>query len=643
MANLVVPLPLTAWLTAEPAHVSAAGDLRRALLELEAGLRRLGVSVQRADSPDGLPRSASSERGLIVLLRYDADLAPEASTCRTGADTSGTPGPTVVLAGGSGPAVYSAVCAFLERQGVFFGIDGPVYPLEPPEHLTIPPPGSSWQEQPLFRVRGLLPWPDFLNCVTVFNREGHRAYLENLARMRLNFFGVHIYTGARKWAESFTSFEFAGVGHTAYLDTTATDRWGYLPMRTSRFGFGSSRYFDHEVFGADAERFAATVWEKQEQAQRLWAESFSYARQLGIRTCVGFEPLSLPDEIDRALPPECRLEGGKVDPESRTYRRLLEARLGALLEQYPMVDYVWLWEDEGASWASQRGEVPLPVTPFRIAHDFLRRHAPKVRLVISGWGEVTRHFRRYHQLLPPDVIFSSLLNQLGWQEVDPVYGELGDRERWPIPWLEDDPGMWIPQFHVHRFARDVDLAQRYGCQGMIGIHWRHRIVDPTAGFFARRLWDPRLQPGAYYAAYAAAHAAGDRRQRLADLLTEVDRDEKILPSFTGDVRNGRPVIKQTSGDYGEAFTYWEWARPIPSGPQDGADPPEPQGPSPLPDERLAELDEIARRFEALAAEAGSEMEQERLAYWRATSVSRPTMPVACGWAVRSTSTCSGLC
>ena len=245
--------------------------------------------------------------------------------------------PLLILRGATPSAVYYAVCAWLEAQGVFFGIDGPVYPPHSPGRLQLPDPRHPWVQRPGFRVRGLLPWPDFLNCITVWNLEDHRAYLENLRRMRLNFFGVHIYTGPGRRVESFTSFEFAGVGHDAFLDTTATDRWGYLPVRTSRFGFGSHRYFDHEIFGSDADRGAAGPWERQRRAQELWAASFAYAHRLGIRTCVGFEPLHLPGEIERALPPECRDDAGRVDVESRTFRRLLETRLGALLEQYPQI------------------------------------------------------------------------------------------------------------------------------------------------------------------------------------------------------------------------------------------------------------------------------------------------------------------
>ena len=47
-----------------------------------------------------------------------------------------------------------------------------------------------------------------------------------------------------------------------------------------------------------------------------------------------------------------------------------------------------------------QGRRPLSVTPFKQAHDFLRRHAPEKRLVISGWGGVARHFAAFHSSCP---------------------------------------------------------------------------------------------------------------------------------------------------------------------------------------------------------------------------------------------------
>ena len=172
----------------------------------------------------------------------------------------------------------------------------------------MPDAGQPWTAAPTFPVRGLLPWPDFFNCISVYNREDWRAYLEAMVRMRFNTLGIHVYGQEDQWAESFLSFEYGGVGHLSHLDTTVSDRWGYLPQRTSRYGMSAAQYFDDEIFGANSTRRARGPWEAAELAQRDWREAFAYAEQLGIRTGVGFEPYRVPEEIRRACPPEVHRE-----------------------------------------------------------------------------------------------------------------------------------------------------------------------------------------------------------------------------------------------------------------------------------------------------------------------------------------------
>ena len=596
-AGAAAPLALSAQVPAR-ILVSAAGEAgfeqRLARLELVRGLEqlKLGREVRLAE-----PSARPAPNDLLLRLRIDTARFgnPEGYEISAAANV-------VSLAAGGPQALLYSVFDLLERQGAFFGIDGESYPLEPARELRLPPDGQSWTAVPRFAVRGLLPWPDFLNCITVYNEEDFLAYFEAMLRMRFNMFGMHVYTGGRQWAESYLSFEFGGVGHLAFLDTTATHRWGYLPQRTSTFGMGGGDLYDAEVFGSDAARQARDPWEAAELARNLLRKAFAYARRLGIRTGIGFEPYQIPDEIWRALPPEVRpaelperrTGGPRFDIESVAARKLLETRLGQLLEAYPDADYIWQWEDEQMNWESRKTGIPLSLTPFLQAHDFLRRQAPKKRLVVSGWGGVARHFGYFHEKLPGDIIFSCLSDSLGWDPVHEVFGKLEGRERWPIPWLEDDPGMWQAQFHAHRFERDVNLSARYGCQGMLGIHWRHRIVDPTAGYFARALWDTAPAPADYYRAYAATQAAGDRARRLADVLIDVDRNPKLLSTFSGEFQDGHAVTRQFSGDYGEAFVFWSGYDPAP--------------------EVGASQKEVLAQLRKLVAEAASPVERERLAY-----------------------------
>jgi hypothetical protein len=168
-------------------------------------------------------------------------------------------------------------------------------------------------------------------------------------------------------------------------------------------------------------------------------------------------------------------------------------------------------------------------------------------------GGVARHFAHFHKELPGDIIFSSLNDNLVWDSVAEVYGKLEERERWVIPWLEDDPAMWLPHFHVYRNHKYIDQAEQYGCQGVLGLHWRHRIMDAVAALNARYTWD---KPEGFFRAFASVQACAPRASSLAKLLNDTDRDRLILCSFTGEIKDGHHQINEYSGDYSEAFRFW---------------------------------------------------------------------------------------
>ena len=493
-------------------------------------------------------------------------------------------------------ALLYAVFDFLERQGVVFGVDGTTAPIDRPARLHLPAPGQPWSASPNFATRGLLPWPDFLNCISVYNEEDFKAYFAAMLRMRFNTFGMHVYTqnDPGPLAESYLSFDFAGSGHRSALEDTTMTSWGYLPQRTSTFKMGAAQFFDTETFGSDATRTSADTWDIAARTTTMLRTAFDFAGELGIRTGIGFEPYQNPAEIVRALPPEALSHpGGFI--ESSTAHDLLDRRLGDLLERYPMVDHVWLWQDENANWESRSKNIPLSITPFVQAHDFLKRHAPNKRLVLAGWGGVTRHFDSLHQRLPEDIIFAALSDSLGWDPVNEAFGKLGSRERWPIPWIEDDPSMWFPQFRAGRFQTDIKRAKDFGCQGMLGIHWRHRIIDPTATYFSRASWDNQLTASAHYRSFCAAQASGTRAAELATLFDECDSGRAISSTFLGSYdKSGFANRVEIAGDYGEAFDYADTEPDLAA----------------LTGQRVT-----AEKFRRLESRADSALEHDRLGYF----------------------------
>ncbi|HEY2837159.1 MAG TPA: hypothetical protein VGI89_11370, partial [Rhizomicrobium sp.] len=303
---------------------------RLAARELRTGLLLLNPAMTVTLGAEGPGASVT-----LLRLAIDASLKG-AEDYEIAASGNGA-----VLRAANDQALLYAVFEFLERQGLVFGIDGTSAPIDHIGRLRLPEGGNVWRASPRFAVRGLLPWPDFLNCISVYNDEDFSAYFAAMLRMRFNMFGMHVYTQNTPGplAEPYLSYDFAGAGHRAALEDSTMTSWGYLPQRTSSFKMGAAQFFDKETFGADATRLAADNWEIADRTTAMMRRAFSFAGELGIRTGIGFEPYQNPAEIVKALPPEA-LSHPDGFIESNTARDLLERRLADLLERYPMVDYV---------------------------------------------------------------------------------------------------------------------------------------------------------------------------------------------------------------------------------------------------------------------------------------------------------------
>ena len=69
--------------------------------------------------------------------------------------------------------------------------------------------------------------------------------------------------------------------------------------------------------------------------------------------------------------------------------------------------------------------------------------------------------------------------------------------------MEDDPALSAPQLWAGRMRRDAYDALRYGCDGLLGIHWRTRALAPNVSALAQAAWDQ----GAWAQAYKTAAPA----------------------------------------------------------------------------------------------------------------------------------------
>jgi hypothetical protein len=425
---------------------------------------------------------------------------------------SSKPGPNLIIAGGDDAGVLYGAYRFAEQLGIRFYLDGDVIP---DERLT------SWKLPildekgiPLFKTRGIQPFHDFPEGPDWWNREDYLAILGQLPKLGMNFFGLHTYPENRPNAEPTVWIglpEDIGVAgevkfsYPASYQNTLRGNWGYSPRKTADWVYGSSQLFERDDFGAEVmfgmipePKDPAACNELFQHSGALLNEAFTFAHQLGIKTCVGTEtPLVIPKLVQE------RLKSLGKNP-SEAVQRLYEGIYRRAAQTYPL-DYYWFWTPEDWTWSGVKEEqLQATKNDFAAAIAAHRAVNPPFALATCGWVLGPQQDRAmFDKILPKSVAVSCINREVGYTPVDPGFAQVQGRSKWAIPWMEDDPALTTPQLWVGRMRRDAADSLRYNCDGLLGIHWRTRVLSMNVGALAQAAW--RQEP--WIDAYRASQPA----------------------------------------------------------------------------------------------------------------------------------------
>lgn len=99
---------------------------------------------------------------------------------------------------------------------------------------------------------------------------------------------------------------------------------------------------------------------------------------------------------------------------------------------------------------------------------------------------------------------SSINQNVGNSPIDLAYLQVSGRPKWAIPWLENDPQLTAPELWVGRMLYEAADANWLGCTGLLGIHWRTKVIAPNMAALAAAAWDQSYVPAGFYAAWQSA-------------------------------------------------------------------------------------------------------------------------------------------
>ncbi len=412
-------------------------------------------------------------------------------------------GKQLLVSGGSPIGTLYAAYHLAEQLGVGFYLDGDVIP---DRQIPFVFPELDNTQTPLFDRRGIQPFHDFPEGPDWWNTADYKAIFSQLVKLKMNFFGLHTYPEGGVGPEPLTWIGLPedvnpdGTVKTAYHSrhfNTLGGTFGYFPRKTTEYSFGTGLLFDREDFGADYMR-NRTPWPKPEDEANLFndmgrmlADALPFAGGLGIKSCIGTEiPLVLPNQFIELL----KKRG--LDPESPQVRQRIYEGIFLRIKLTHPLDFYWFWTSENWTWNGEtKEELQKTIRDFDAANKALEVVKPGFKLATCGWVLGPKSDRAlFDKYLPKSVAFSCINRNLGWEPVDPAFVRINDREKWAIPWMEDDPGLIIPQFWVGRMRRDAADAYAYSCSGYFGIHWRTRVLSMNVSSLAQAAWEQPWNP-----------------------------------------------------------------------------------------------------------------------------------------------------
>lgn len=398
-----------------------------------------------------------------------------------------------ITGGGELGTLYGAY-RFCEHLGIRFYLHGDTVP-DPRTALELPELDE--RRAPLFALRGIQPFHDFPEGPDWWDRDDYKAIIAQLPKLGMNFIGLHTYPEARPNAEPTTWIgqpDDVGDGKrvafaypASYYNTALDVNWGFAKKRTSHYRCGGSLLFDRDDFGSgimrDLTPRSGTPEEHIEIFERsaaLFDDAFTMARRLGVRTCIGTEtPLVIPKLVQE------RIAGKDISTED-LYAGMFER----IMKSHPL-DCYWLWTPENWTWKGvKEADAENAVRDIQAAHAALKRVNAPFGLATCGWVLGPQFDRAYlDKVLPKDVAMSCISRSVGHDPVEPGFADVKGRDKWAIPWLEDDPAMTSLQLWAGRMRLDARDGLRHGCTGLMGIHWRTHTIAPNVAALAQAAWD----------------------------------------------------------------------------------------------------------------------------------------------------------
>lgn len=492
-----------------PLITLAAKELRRYLYILNHSLPRITSNIP--DEGNHILAAIGSDPLLHAYkssICYDGTI-PDSYQISHPQDN----GSAIIITGSTPVSVLYAAYRYLELSGIRFYLYGDVIPDAP---TVFDPWASSFHicETPHFSIRGFLPFHDFPEGPDWWNQDDYYSILTQLPKLRANFIGMHTYPETPNAPGARTAEPLVWIGrkedccqpqkitssYPVQHFKTNGNSWHYPSVRTGDYPFGMGNIFEKDCYGADymagyeEEVYTDEVSDKNlpsDKYNHLFQEygsllnhTFTYAHKLEVKTCIGTEvPLRIPELVKERMGIQGKVSASDIQ---NAYEGIFER----IKNTHPL-DYYWMWTPEHWTWnGNTEEETRKSLLDFTCAMEAGQNRNIPFSLAVCGWTLGPQEDRgSFDNYFPKSIPFSCINRNVGNDLVEPKFQEIKNRPKWAIPWLEDDHALVSPQLWAGRIRKDAYDALKYGCDGLLGIHWRTRIMAPNSRALMESAWN----------------------------------------------------------------------------------------------------------------------------------------------------------
>ncbi len=394
----------------------------------------------------------------------------------------------LLVSGNDEVSTLHAAYKLMESFGIRYTPNGDIIPdgivpMEIPEIDRI--------YQPQFAIRGMLPYHSWNpEGPENWNEDAYKSFLSQQVKMGLNLMGL--------------IYDFTNSDRRTYVFPPEKQHWGSGDYWIDTPPFGADQAFKSNLYGSDRWLDARKLATPEEQSaymkeanMKFIGEVFSFAHLFDIKCAIGAE-----------------------NRGNQEYFELLFKELDNKVKP----DFFWISSPETWSYSSPpQNTTDELISSYKAA--FSARNAIKASFEIAtmGWALGPQNDPLVlDRNLPREIIISTQNLNVGKGPVQAEWAQITDRHKWVIPWMEDDFNLLSPQLWVNRTIQNAADAKKYGCDGLIGVHWRTKTITPQTMALAELVWNNQLNVKSFYDDFSRTQFGSEAADQISAIFQQID-------------------------------------------------------------------------------------------------------------------------